>query len=253
MKTLVAAGVSGLLMLGVASQASASFNQGDLVFSVYDTNVNQEIGADLGSMGSIQSLITSGAQNVVLASGLNFSGMSSQYGDMGVYMDNSNPGNATWEGWFAVTKSNYSAKSINALYTNGTTFSSNYTQILEGYNANLTSSTTAQVQATSADSYKKMMDYTTAAGYAGINKTAGLAGLLPSTGNSTTLYLYHFASNAADQLVLADPTYDATIQVNSNGSIVFSSATSPVPVPGAALLLGSALAGIAGIRRRMNS
>ena len=254
MKKLVAAGVSGLLMLGVASQASASFNQGDLIMSVYDTTLNTEIGVDLGSMSTISADIKSGG-STTLATGLSFTGFTSSDG-IGIYSDNSNPNSQSWEGWFAVKTSNYSGSSINKYNTNATTFSNSYQTIIQGYNfaPNVTSATTAQEAATFADSYKMLMDFTTPAGYAGVNKTANLQGLLPTTaGSYTDMYLYHFDSNSNNNIVLADPTYDAVIRLTSDGTVILNPGQSNVPVPGAVWLLGSGLAGLAGIRRRKNS
>lgn len=252
MKKVLALGVSSLLLLGAASQASASFEANHWTMSVYDTTNSQEMGIDLGLIADLS------AQNVTLKSGLSFTGFdfTASTSGVGIFADMSNPSAWYYEGYFATTNNSGTAR-ITTTLSNAQSFDGMDGSIRTAYAGNDGNNDGVALitgQVYSASSYTKKMDISFPGSYGGMQLDAGLEAEFPIAGGYTDLYVYHFATDATYTPVQVGDSYQAIIRLYDTGSVILNpTATSEVPVPGAVWLLGSGLAGLIGIRRRKNS
>jgi len=251
MNKVLALGVSSLLLLGAASQASASFEANHWTMSVYDAANDKEMGIDLGLIADLS------AQNVTLKSGLSFTGFdfTASTSGIGIFTDMSNPTAWYHEGYFA-TSNNSGTASISGTFANAQAFTSAEGSVRTyGYAANDGNNDgVALIAASFANSYLSYFNVSTNGGYAGLQMVAGQEAEFPTAGGYVDMYIYQFATDATYTPVQVGDSYQAIIRLYDTGSIILNpTATSEVPVPGAVWLLGSGLAGLIGIRRRKNS
>jgi hypothetical protein len=77
----------------------------------------------------------------------------------------------------------------------------------------------------------------------------------PVSNSYVDLFLYQYATDLDTlELYQVGTSYAAIIRLTATGDLILNpTQTSEVPVPGAVWLLGSGLAGLAGLRRRNNS
>ncbi len=247
MKKVFALGVTGLLMLGTASQASAYFEDGNLTMSVYDTAVQKkEMGIDLGAITDLS------AQNVTLVSGLDFTGWDRTSGGIGIYAENGDTVTYQLEGWFATTSSTGITPFDDGSFTTAFDFTGKVRGAQYQYNlADANHNGIGTIPVENASGYNSNLNITSPGGYSGLNNGAvnREAKLLAPGQEYVDMYLYHFTTDADWNIVQVGSSYEAVIQLQADGDVVLN----PVPVPGAIWLLGSGLAGLAGIRRRKNS
>lgn len=258
MKKGIAAGIAGLLMMGTASQALASFESTSLVLSVYDSVANKEVGVDLGTVTDYS------AQNVILATGLSFAGLNfdTRTSGVGVFATYMPPDewDAKYAGYFATNRSNGILMTSN--YDNASIFNSAVNAITLGYrNMDPDQDGVVNIAATWSGSYYVNMNFagSSIGSYSLMMLQGGVEPEYPATSEYVDMYLYGFSMNAEYEIVAvtgATTPYAAVIRLTSDGQVILNpNATTPgsdVPVPGAAWLLGSGLIGLAGLRRRFN-
>lgn len=263
MKKVFALGVASLVMLGTASQASAAFEEGNFIMSVYDTAANLEMGIDLGAIS--QTELQTANLHKVLASGLAFTGLgfsNTQTSGVGVFaMDLTNNPASTYmySGYFATTNST-GTPSLAQGYGNGSANVSAMKNVGSAYKASdQNQDGIASFAATFPGSYVSYMNTTQAGGYAGIQTQVAVEAEYPVVaGSYVDMYLYQYMTNATynghNEINYGGPVNgQAVIRLTNDGQVILNPGTAPVPVPGAAWLLGAGLLGLAGIRRRKNS
>lgn len=252
MKKGIAAGIAGLLMMGTASQALASFETNHLVMSIYDTASNQEMGIDLGNITTMDL----SSQNVVLASGLSFDGWNfNKYtSGIGLWTDVSDEPNNLFSGYFGITNATGTAK-ISSTYTNAVSFWDNEMAIRGAYGRLDTNSDgITTLAATHWSSYATLFNLAPA-NYAGLHNGTNYEAEFPLTADYVDLYLYQFTTDMDTWDIVQDGGIKAVFRLTADGQVILNPNATPgseVPVPGAAWLLGSGLIGLAGLRRRFN-
>ncbi|MDY6989265.1 MAG: VPLPA-CTERM sorting domain-containing protein [Thermodesulfobacteriota bacterium] len=237
MKKISAILLAVMLVFAVAGQASAAFENNHLVQVVHNS-ADKEFGVDLGDIGTIDMSGT----NVLLApvGSVNFGALGS-YAELNVGFFGADT--AAYQNWIATTKTTdpliAPAQLLN--FENGA------------------SSVQATYQSDPSQSYNQPGTYgsimnlngVAEGAYAGWNlhQADGESGLadLASTGY-VDMYLYHWSFSTLDKGPDAGTDYTGILRLYANGSTVLN--PSAVPIPGAAILLGSGLIGLVGIRRR---
>jgi hypothetical protein len=252
MKKTVALAVAGLSLLGAAGQASANFEKGNLVMVAYNQDT-AEIGVDLGNVDYVTGL---SAAPTTLISGLDFSAAGPLNTlSLGMYENNSNAATGAWDLYFATTVPTVSAYSHN--WSVGLGFNGVATTLFGYYNG-LPGTNVVVGDPKNVKSYDMLMNTKSNApgNYASMNAdlTVGEAKL----GNGPVdMYLYHFKAvgYTAMELVMSEVVagQDWTAKLTlDNGTLtaVNQLPASDVPVPATALLFGSSLLGLFGIRRK---
>lgn len=253
MKKIFALGVSGLFMLGAASNAAAYFEAGNLTMGIYDNTNSQELGVDLGAITDLS------ATNQVLASGLDWSGFDATASGIGVFA--AIGAGYQWDGYYATTSANFlgtaQSNSINTLLTFADRVGDGTTTVTGRYNtADGQDGTVDGIGLLGATLYSTGYNGAINATYAGLNPSAAFeANLVQVAADGfVDMYLYHVANdvNAGQyDALLVGTGYEAVIRLTDAGEVILN--PNDVPVPGAVWLLGSGLLGLAGVRRRKNS
>lgn len=236
MKKLLVSVLAAFMVLSISSAALAMSN-GDLIAVVYNETDN-EVGLNLGTLAGMdftlqnQTLVEAGTFSLA-----DFSAISS-FDDLSVGIFGANGYNF----YFATTVD--TAPAVSAAGFNGF-FAAN--SAVSGYYG---SGDKGVKLAGGLDSYDvRMNSNSNAPGlYAGFNahSSVGEGGL--SDDGYVDMYLYNFLGVDLVSGVTAD--YQAVLRISADGSIIMNPTEAEVPLPGAVILLGSGLLGLAGIRRK---
>lgn len=248
MKKVFALGVAGLLMMGAASQAHAEFEDGNLILVAYDREAQKEQAWDLGSIATLLGTTTT-TWNIDVDDTWAFNDSKS---GVAVYAETTTllpSGARKNSGFFAITSNNIEDV---ALGTSASSWKTAVGRVRGAYQAD-----SDNILATNtSSSFNATFNTSTSSGkYAGIRTKFNLEAEYPAAEDEvTTMYLWAFDSdNVNNKMYVANMGQSAaTITIDNDGLVTFTS-TPAVPVPGAALMFGSALLGLAGIRRRQNS
>jgi hypothetical protein len=256
MKKLLALCFAAFLVVGVAGQAAAYFEEGTLVVAIHDQGTT-ELGVDLGALSGI-TFTDNGVFNQFAPAGtLNLSDFgTSGAADlwMGVFGNDGLVG--VNGGYFATTST--TAPGTN--FSSDGPFEGAASATRAAYNT--PPSATQSVVFTGSNYYANMDQGGPSTGlYAGFNANSavGEANLSTFGTSDIDMFLYKYGPSFTGGLfgqswdLDAGPNpgtpYIAHIQLRTDGSI-WMDATS-VPVPAAVWLLGSGLLGLFGIRRKM--
>lgn len=264
MKKVFALGVASMLMMGSASQAMAAFEAGNLIMSIYDSVNMKEMGIDLGALNLTGS-------NVLLQDGINLSGWNLTDATSGVgIFTYSGTSTSNYKGYVGLTDKDgsapfYEGTQASAIFS---AFRSDYTAIradylVQGGGAEIV---TVPIVVSGTQYYSQFNSNGDSNGYYNASlENASYEAEVPETGY-VDIYLYDFQRVAVTyldengvqrngyDLQQISPSYAATIRLEADGQVWLNPTAAPaVPVPGASLLLGSALLGLAGLRRRQNA
>ncbi len=262
MKKLLLVFAACLLVFGIASQAQASFNQGDLIRVVYDTtqNVTYETATDLGAISSIvsnpSSLSDSGYNISIGVSG------SKQFGaqtagtttlDVAYFAVNATGGvGGNGEMWLSgttgKTETNYGA-------TAGQGTAQGLSSMLAfGYGLTVFNGGTvnAWLPTSNGNSYYGTMNG--GGSNPGSWNTFYVSGIGDGeialvSGGTVKQDLFDF-SNLNGSVVTVNGILTLSSTLNSSGVLTTSISPSAAPIPPSVLLFGSGLLGLVGIRRR---
>jgi hypothetical protein len=249
-KKMITLLAGALMTIAMAANASAYFEQGNLIRVVYDKSINMEVATDLGSISSI---LPAAGGSVTLGGGA-----SSYLGSAlaGSSLSNLNVAYFSWNSANVDLWLSSKAATQSVLTSQWNTGTGAVQSVMNRY-LGLAGSTTSRVDLSTADanSYWNKLDKnsTTQSGkfgglYLAQNGELNLSAL--ATGGTVAQNLYFWNSQTAAGTML-----DITIETLADGSTRISSTQEPpssVPVPAAAYLLGSGLLGLVGIRRKMN-
>ena len=238
MKKILVSMLAAFMVLAVSGSAFAWSNK-NLTVVIYNAT-DMEVGLNLGSLDTFD--FTQQNAPLVAAGSFSLSDYTSSkvnsFDDLRVGIFGIDSAN---NGYFATTST--TAPGVNGnftLFKSASIYAAGYSGTTKGTKA--TSATTSY--------YKKMdngADTYTPGYYAGWSlDIANGEAVLPAEGGYVDMYLYKYAT-ATDPGV---GSYLASFRIFTDGSIVMNAGSSPVPVPGAFILLFSGLLGLVGIRRK---
>lgn len=268
MKKILYSTVLTLTIFSGAGQAQAYFENDHLIQVFYTANNNKvEIGVDLGAVGTDFTLAD---QNKTL-NAVNYATLAADKGatvndlKMGMYVDSLvRRSDAVWDHYFVTTQNIRPSAPSSSWYSSidtATLAISNYYQ-----SSAVTPSGADVVTANplNSSSYRTRMNGNGAVPgtYLTMNTfsasvTPGELNLNTMSGGYHDLYLWHFSYDTTTKTsqIVSGPTndYSAILRFNANGSTVLNPASSsPVPLPGAAWLLGFGMTALASFRRRQS-
>jgi len=229
--------LAAFLVLFVGGQAMAAFENNHLV-QVAHNSTDKEFGVDLGDLGTIDFSGT----NVLLApaGSVNFAALGS-VADLSLGFFGADT--AAYQNWIATTVDTAPVISTGQLL--------NFQNGAQGVQASY--QTDPSQTYNTPGTYGSIMNLNGAApgAYAGWNMHTPvgesiLADL--SSAGYVDMYLYHWDIVTLDKGPDAGTDYSGILRLYADGSTVLN--PSAVPIPGAAILLGSGLIGLVGIRRR---
>ena len=255
MKKLIVLFAAAVLLLGFSGQAMAYFANGDLIQVVYQTGGTYEVGTDLGAF------------NLTTA----YSGPSVNYttpaipgaGAAGAFSG------ASWSqlqlAYFVMPQSDLTpfwtsgpaAGQVSNSRQNGN-WNSAANSILSEYSSTAGGTATPGTATLAQTSILQsgLQSYWTKANasglkvglFSGFTKTSGEQnlGALATAGNYVDSYIYYYANPA----ISASGVQVADIRTNSDGTSTLMGTPVATPIPAPALLLGSGLLGLIGIRRK---
>ena len=249
MKNVLVGIMAAFMVFAAAATASASFAEGNLVLAIYNPD-DTEIAIDLGSIDDYS------ATNVALSGALS--------SDLMSYFTATESISDLSVGIFSYTNAAYDYNSVVGttdptqenfpVFGNLMGFETNAQELYRQY---AKQGTTLFVgDATTYYSVQMDLNGTTTGAYTGLNKDADYTtgeGVFAAEDSYIDFYLFNYFFDATvDGYVAqntggyADGDYLAVVRVYSDGSSVLNPT---VPVPGAIVLLGSGLLGLAGLRR----
>ncbi|MCM2286027.1 MAG: hypothetical protein NDI81_14670 [Desulfobacula sp.] len=237
MKKFLVSVMAAFMVFAIAGSAAA-FSNGSLTAVIYN-KTDKEVALDLGSVFNLDFT----AQNVTLAAAGSFSlsdfgsSVVNSFDDLSVGLFARD--GVGYYGYFATTSQ--TAPGATGNLGNFLTASNS---VMNNYGAAATKTVKA---ATATNSYWKKMNNNSTPGLYGLlsRDVANGEAVLPEEG-FVDMYLYKYQT-ATDPGV---GSYLASFRIFTDGSIVMNAGSSPVPVPGAFILLFSGLLGLVGIRRK---
>ncbi len=249
MKKVFAVGVATMLMMGAASQAMAAFDYGTLIMTVYDRDALVEKSFDLGNIDDL--LSNAGTTTQTIDIGDNGWIFNASKSGVGIFANQFNSETYASKGYYAL-KTDDPTKTVISSDASG------FDTASEGIITKMQNDADHTISTNDANSFTRLMNLkgNSPGAYASVVTKSGFEAEYPTVaGSVTTMYLYGFDTNEYSEMIAINGgNHVATITLNNAGLVTFSANSAPVvPVPGAALLFGSALLGLAGIRRRQNS
>jgi len=235
--------LAAFLVFAVAGQAMAAFENNHLVQVIYN-DAGNEVGIDLGDIGAIS---FSGTNVQLAAAGTVPWGSLMGYSDLslGYFGADLN----TYENWFATTETGAPTVNVGGF----STFANGAVTVVQPYYDGIDVSGVATGSASAQYAYDKVLNdnSTTPGAYGGFNADhlvgeSNLAAL--GTVGYVDMYLYSYDIVTLDKGPDPGTDYTGILRLYADGSTVLN--PSAVPIPGAAILLGSGLLGLVGIRRR---
>lgn len=239
MKKLMVSFLVAFMVFAIAGTAAA-FSSGSLTAVIYNDGDN-EVGLDLGNVASLDFT----ASNVELAAIGSFSledfNAISSFSDLSVGIFASTTG---YNNYFATTEMTEPVARMSSYMSFKASATLVYGLYGDGVKANKLASHDLSYD------YNMNSNSNAPGYYAGFNANSWEVGeAILSDDGFVDMYLYEYYG--PNFVPGANGTaYKAMFRISSNGSIVMNPETASAPIPGAIILLGSGLLGLAGIRRK---
>lgn len=258
-QNMIKLAAAAALTLGLSGNALAAIDNGDLIRVVYDTVGSVEYATDLGNFQDLKTRAAAGEKNIVVGAGVDaintsIFGTTTQFSDLRVAYFTFDSANGKWVGLAS------GLNSINNLSRKYSTFLG----AAEAISGQASAPTNGAYDAAMVTDNSAKLDNKSAAktfytkfgaaindnyiGYSD-NNDGGMPSLAAlASGGTVEQNFFTWTGTNTDNKSAG--TLAFTLTTLADGSTVINS--QPVPVPAAAWLLFSGLAGLVGVRRRMN-
>ncbi len=249
------------LTLGLSGNALAAIDNGDLIRVVYDTVGSKEYATDLGSIYDLMTRTTAGEKNIITGNGADavttsIFGATTQWNDLRVAYFAYDSANGKWIGISSgLTAADSNSRKYAQVQSAAQALTYGATGTTGYYDLNMVSGNSALLSDKAYDLtfYTKFEEATNPGHFAkfAVNNTGGTMSLAAlATGSEVKQNFFTWTGAATDNGAFGTLKFDLTML--ADGSTVINKMEQPVPVPAAAWLLFSGLAGLVGVRRRMN-
>jgi hypothetical protein len=243
MKRILILLVAAIMMVGVAGNAMAALSETSLTLALYggDADPDEDVSTGATALYGLGTIDTDTASTFTTTVTLDDLEVTS-WSEVTAALVGSFEDYYTQVVWGTETTQTFYGALVTSDQTDVEASSAMSTNYTSGYNNVETAESVEVLSSKAASDYFTYM--TTAGNYAGILYDIDHESVLDATGSAvTTLYAYNSLTETFETLGTIEFGLDAT---NTYLTVSYS----PVPVPGAFILLGSALMGIVGIRRK---
>lgn len=262
-QNMIKLAVTAALCLGLSGNALAAIDNGDLVRVVFDSVGTKEYATDLGNIYDLMSRTAAGEKNIVTGNGADavttsIFGATTQFSDLKVAYFTFDSLNNKWVGVSSgLTTLKNGSRQYSTFQSKAQALTYGATGTTGAYDLSMITANSALIDKSNTKAfYNAFYGGGTIAsqnfgGYtvANADGVASLAAL--ATGDSVKQNFFTWTGSLTDNASFGTLKFDLTMLADGS-TVINQMDQQPVPVPAAAWLLASGLAGLVGVRRRMN-